>query len=886
MLKGVKPHLRPHRSFASKTLTVLPVFLGILASGCSEDYTTAASNPNGASGSSNGASAQGGTGNAGGSSQAGKSGASGSGVGGTSNTAGTTTQGGASGIGGTGVSGTGGVSGSGGISGTGGLGGATGGSSSGMAGIAGNAGQGGSLAGASGAAMGGSGSQGPSCEDSPMLDVLEEAPLLLSETGLYLPGSVDELAPGINGYQPRYVLWSDGVEKQRYIYIPGCNTVDIADMDHWILPIGTRIWKEFSLAGQRLETRFMTRTTDGSWLFTTYAWDQSGLIANRVEEGVADTLGTSHSIPPTVLCGQCHAILPERVLGFSAIQLAHSNSGLTLGQLETGGYLSSAVGQMPSVPGDMVASEALGYLHSNCGNCHNEYGVGSIRMRIRTSDLSVEDTDTWNTTVGVSSIFVAPNNTLRIAPGHPEQSVIIYRMSHRDGFASMPPIGSEVVDNAGVQTVSDWIGTIPEGSAGGAAGSGGMGGASGASGSGGNGGAGNAGTSGSSGNSGSSGSAGTAGSSGGGCASVPNIHLTPIVSGLTEPVFITSPPGDNSRLFVVEKAGRIRLIKNGLLQATPYLDIRSSSAHPMVYVPAANAEGGLLGMAFHPQYNQSGRFWLHYTAPSSGRVRVSEFARSTQNPDIADVSAGSLPVRTLVDTPHGGWNHVGGMLAFGADGYLYDAIGDSAVSPYSNSPAKDLSSLLGKILRIDVDTGMGPAGNMSGVGVNPLIWDYGLRNPWRFSFDRLTGDMYMGDVGQSSYEEIDFEPPGTGNRNYGWPYMEANHCVPSANPSCSVVGEAPIVEHSHASGEGGSITGGYVYRGSAIAGLYGWYIYGDFATHRYWARCAGDTSSPSVEITGNLGAPSGSMPDSFGEDANGELYVVMITGEVYRIDAD
>jgi glucose/arabinose dehydrogenase len=168
--------------------------------------------------------------------------------------------------------------------------------------------------------------------------------------------------------------------------------------------------------------------------------------------------------------------------------------------------------------------------------------------------------------------------------------------------------------------------------------------------------------------------------------------------------------------------------------------------------------------------------------------------------------------------------------------------------------------------------------------VYPLVWDYGLRNPWRFSFDRQTGHLFIGDVGQSAWEEIDVEPPLSGQRDYGWPTMEGNHCVTAG---CAPVGIAPVIEHSHASGEGGAITGGYVYRGAAIPCLQGHYVYGDSGSRRYWTfQWNGSSAQNPTEITANLAAPQGAMPVSFGEDAAGELHVVMISGEIYRIDPE
>ena len=343
---------------------------------------------------------------------------------------------------------------------------------------------------------------------------------------------------------------------------------------------------------------------------------------------------------------------------------------------------------------------------------------------------------------------------------------------------------------------------------------------------------------------------------------------------------------------MIEKDGIVRLIKNGVVQPAPFLDIRGghtcppsnpASANPRVCSPSASSEGGLLGMAFHPAYAQNGRFWLFYTAAPQGRVTVAEFRRSPASLDLADTAPVSLPVRKLIDASHGGWNHVGGMLAFGPDGYLYVSIGDAAVSPQASSPAKKLDSLLGKILRIDVDTGLGPAGNLTGGHGSPLLWDYGLRNPWRFSFDRLTGDLYIADVGKSAWEEINIEPPQTGHRNYGWPTMEGNHC---AVAGCAPVGTAPAAEHSHASGEGVSITGGYVYRGAAIPCLQGHYLYGDYGSHRYWAlRWSGGAVQDRVEITADLAAGNLAVA-SFGEDASGEVYLVMLSGEIFRLDPE
>ncbi|WP_433934869.1 sorbosone dehydrogenase family protein [Sorangium cellulosum] len=352
------------------------------------------------------------------------------------------------------------------------------------------------------------------------------------------------------------------------------------------------------------------------------------------------------------------------------------------------------------------------------------------------------------------------------------------------------------------------------------------------------------------------------------CGGVPPLKLTLVASGLDQPTYVTAPPGDPARLLVLEKTGTIRLLKDGAIQPAPFLDARSR-----VFFPAPNAEGGLLGLAFHPDYAKNGRFWIHYSSAPRGNVVIEEWKRGAQGGDAAHPE----PVRSLVDVKHGAWNHVGGMLAFGKDGFLYAAIGDSARSP---SPAADLTSKLGKILRIDVDQpGRAPAGNMT--SGDPTVWDYGLRNPWRFSFDRLTGDLYIGDVGQKSWEEILVERPGQGRNDYGWEAMEGSHCYPPGS-TCKPRGVPPAVEHPRS--EAGSIVGGYVYRGAKIPCLRGRYLYADYVTGRFFSFVwDGKAATDRVELTSAL-SPNG-LPSSFGEDAAGEIHVVMFnTGRIYRID--
>lgn len=348
-------------------------------------------------------------------------------------------------------------------------------------------------------------------------------------------------------------------------------------------------------------------------------------------------------------------------------------------------------------------------------------------------------------------------------------------------------------------------------------------------------------------------------------ASPPTVKLTPVVTaGLSnDVVFATSPPLDTKRVFVVRLAGTINIIKDGTLLPAPYVNLSSSIS--------TGSERGLLGLAFHPQYASNGRFFVFYTQSAApvGDLRIAEYRVSSSNPDVADTTL----VQTLALIGHSQYgNHNGGMLAFGPDGRLYAGIGDGGGGGDPFNAAQSDSSNLGKILRIDVDApSTPPAGNLSG-----LVWDKGLRNPWRFSFDRANGDLYIGDVGQNNWEEIDYEPAGAGKRNYGWSVLEGTHCYLA--DACNLAGATPpIIEYSHS--EGCAVTGGYVYRGKAIPCLSGWYVYGDWCTGKVRAfrvsggKAVGETQFP-------FAAPK---LNSFGEDAEGEIYLTA-EGSVYRLD--
>jgi glucose/arabinose dehydrogenase len=374
---------------------------------------------------------------------------------------------------------------------------------------------------------------------------------------------------------------------------------------------------------------------------------------------------------------------------------------------------------------------------------------------------------------------------------------------------------------------------------------------------------------------------------------LPSLTLTPVVTDVENPMLLTVVPGDDSRLFVLERAGRVRIVKNGQLQADPFLDLSA--------VIATEGERGLLGFAFHPDYANNGLFYVHYSANAaantptgSGTAVIAEFKVSTDNPDVADPAS----ERRLLTQADAESNHNGGMLEFGKNGLLYAAFGDGGGGGDMHGATgngQNTSVLFGKILRLDVNArdageyGI-PAGNMTGDNVRPEIWSYGWRNPWRFSFDRCgDGDLYVGDVGQNTLEEIDFEPAGSpSGLNYGWRLMEAVNCFNPAtncNPN-NIPLVAPVTNYGRMVGQ--SITGGYVYRGSAIPALRGTYIYADYQSARFFTlRIENGAAVDEQEITDQLnpGSEIGGIA-SFGMDNSGEVYVLS-HGEdtVYKITA-
>lgn len=349
----------------------------------------------------------------------------------------------------------------------------------------------------------------------------------------------------------------------------------------------------------------------------------------------------------------------------------------------------------------------------------------------------------------------------------------------------------------------------------------------------------------------------------------PEITLRAFATGFSEPVSLTHAGDGSGRLFVVERRGTIRIIKNGAVVATPLLDLTG-------VVRATGEEQGLLGLAFPPQFPTRNHFYVHYTGRSGiGDTVVARHALSI------DANIANAQGETLLTVVQPFANHNGGQLAFGPDGLLYLALGDggsgSGGDPSGN--AQNLSSRLGKLLRIDVEAGVLPYAIPPGNPFASEVWAYGLRNPWRFSFDRATGDLYIADVGEALFEEINFQPAGAaGGQNYGWNVMEGAHCFNGA--TCDQTGRVrPVAEYDHAGGNC-SVTGGFVYRGSQYPSLQGIYLYADFCSGRIWGlRRTGAGWENALLLDTDL------LISTFGEDEQGNLYLADFgDGVVYKVD--
>ena len=362
--------------------------------------------------------------------------------------------------------------------------------------------------------------------------------------------------------------------------------------------------------------------------------------------------------------------------------------------------------------------------------------------------------------------------------------------------------------------------------------------------------------------------------------SVPsNIVFRPVVSGLDQPLFATHAGDSSGRLFIVQRGGKILIWNGTTLNATPFLNVSS-------IIKTSGGEQGLLGLAFDPNYASNGYFYISYTNQSGiGNDVLARYKVSSGNANVADAGSAQI-LLTVTDTEE---NHNGGMLAFGPDGYLYFGLGDGGGAGDQHGAignGQNKATLLGKILRLDVSTVPYtiPTTNpfYSSTTAKKEIWAYGVRNPWRFSFDKTTGDLYIGDVGQGVQEEIDFQATSaTGGANYGWRVREGNLCF-NASSCVSPAGYVPpvaVYNHGADGSIGCSVTGGYVYRGTAFPELTGVYLYGDFCTGNLW----GLYKNSSNQWTTKLIKATGYNISSFAEDENGELYIVDYGGQLIHI---
>jgi glucose/arabinose dehydrogenase len=345
-----------------------------------------------------------------------------------------------------------------------------------------------------------------------------------------------------------------------------------------------------------------------------------------------------------------------------------------------------------------------------------------------------------------------------------------------------------------------------------------------------------------------------AGAAGSGAAPA-RLHLVTVARGLDSPLYVASTPSEPSRIYVGEQPGVIRVIDGGRLRAAPFLDIRR--------LVSSGGERGLLSMAFHPKYATNHRFYVDYT-DVNGNTRVVEY-RSNGTRALP----GSARQLFEVDQPYP--NHNGGQLQFGPDGLLYVGMGDGGSGGDPENRAQNLSQLLGKLLTFDVDRS----------GARPRVAAYGLRNPWRFTFDRSTRDLYIGDVGQGEWEEIDYLRRGAlgkGLVNFGWNRYEGQHVYEQGHPfDASGRLVFPIAEYSHSAGC--SVTGGYVYRGRAVPAARGRYFYGDYCSGTIWSLKVSGGKATGVRRE----AMRVSSLSSFGEDTRGELYLTSLEGTVYRL---
>ncbi|MDB4974280.1 MAG: hypothetical protein JWN48_2621 [Myxococcaceae bacterium] len=744
----------------------------------------------------------------------------------------------------------------------------------------------------------------------------------LSCTGLYSDFAQRSIACGVEPYKPAFELWSDGAEKHRFMALPPGTQIDVSDPDNFKFPVGTRVWKEFRIqvggASKLAETRLLHKSTDG-WLYTTYVWSEDGATAVQQNDGVPNLFGSVHTVPTRDQCHDCHVGRPDFVLGWDMLMLGEGASGLTRQVLSDRGLLRGADGGLPSaealsakVPGNDVEHAALGYLHANCGiSCHNDSALAPARetgllARLDLDTLgSAQSVDVVTTGInrvpGLNAKFPAGGPYFDIRPGDAAHSLLLARMRVR-GETQMPRFGTNVVDTQGSLVVERWIESLTAGNgyappapldeaAPGAEATPPAGADAGIS---------------------APDAGGTAPpTQAPGC----DANAVPSTGGLGYQVVVASPrletltfaaqPPDSDDWYLVEMIGRITRLHNGVLDPVPFLDLTSAIALGAGFdqTTITYDERGLVGLAFAPDFASSGLFYVTITPSNPNGLglavdhdMVLEFRRG---------APGTSPVleRKLLEVPSAlaflGNIHNANTVRFGPDGLLYVGMGDGGgVSCNDAQPnaAQDVAQPFGKILRLDPrrPAPYGAADNpFVGMG-DARVLHYGLRNPFRFSFDRQTGDLLIGDVGQDHFEELDFAPSGARGLNFGWATYEANAACPGpsrplrpgsvATPPIFVadrLGTGPFRDYR-------AITGGVVYRGAGIPSLQGAYLFGDYYGARLGALypCASSAAKVSTlrkSCDANfpepcLPTPSGAAPFSsltaIVEDHAGEIYFV------------
>lgn len=755
-------------------------------------------------------------------------------------------------------------------------------------------------------------------------------PLELRCTGLYADFAARELACGVMPYKPAFELWSDGAEKQRYAWLPPGETIDATDPDSFVYPVGTQFWKEFRVpVGEgemrAAETRLL-RKTEAGWLYTTYVWSLDQQTALQENQGVANWQGTGHLIPTRDQCAQCHEGRADLVLGWDMWMLGPGAQGVTREALVAQGRLislapGSGEPSMPSqIPGDALERAALGYLHANCGvSCHNPSSFARARdsglhLQLQVAPgLTVQDTAAVRTGVNKlpnpHAVLPSGGPYLAIRPGDPDHSLVVARMDTR-GPAAMPRLGTTRVDEEGVELIAEWIAamtpqrgyaapaelpTMPEADAG-------------------------PGLDASAPDAGPQEADAAPSDAGSPEAGVPtacdatqapeigSLSLSTVVrdASLATLTFAAQAPG-SADWYLVEMRGRILVVRDGVLDPEPFLDLSAAiNLRPgFDQTTLTYDERGLVGLAFAPDYPESGLFYVAITPSRENQLglpvnhdMVIEFERSPGAPPVRR--------RTLVDVGSAdhylGTIHNANTVLFGPDGMLYVGMGDGGgvrCGDAEPNMSQSIGSLFGKILRLDLSR-PAPYGALDNpfvgeAGGDPRVLHYGLRNPFRFAFDKLTGDLYLGDVGQNRYEEVNFAPAGARGLNFGWARFEAHELCSAISPRPLRPGSThtPPVFVADRSGTGPfsdyrAIVGGRVYRGTALPELQGTYLFGDYYGRRLGAfvQC-GTQRSPVAVIRKNcdpnfdepcLRAPAGAPAfvelTAIVEGHDDELYLV------------